>query len=224
MLGFGFGMTTMALLSMALGVKSAVPVVAGLALVVNGGLLFRFRRSFPAREAAPLLLAALSTIPLGVFALSSLPAERLLLVLGCVLLAYVAWALTRRDLPTPLGARAGVALGLLSGTLGGAFSAAGPPAVVWVSSQPWDSRRLRATLVGLFALGGLLQVPLLVRAGLIDGSSLALSAIAIPTAGLGSLGGAALGDRVPQEQFRRLMLVGLGVLAAVFIARGVTGG
>jgi len=217
-------MTTMAILSMALGVKTAVPVVAGLALVVNGSLLIRFRRSFPLREAAPLLLAALTTIPLGVFALSALPTDRLLLALGCLLVVYVGWALTRRELPAALGPRAGVALGLLSGTLGGAFSAAGPPAVVWVTSQPWDSRQLRATLVGLFALGGLLQVPLLARAGLVDGASLLLSAIAIPTAWVGTQVGAALGDRVPQEHFRRLMLAGLGVLALTFIGRGVSGG
>jgi len=222
-LGFGFGLVAMGLLPLLLGVKGAVPVVATMALLVNSTLLYRFRDSFSLRDAAPLIGPAIVGIPIGVFALRSWSGDALMVALGILVLAYVAWGLSRATVPQ-LGPRAGAALGLVAGVLGGAFSTAGPAAVVWVSSQPWPSRQLRATLVGLFAIGGSLQVALLTHAGLVNMDTLKVSAVALPAAALGSLLGAKLGDRVPQAQFRRIMLAGLGVLAFVFISNGVRSG
>lgn len=220
-LGFGFGIVAMGLLPLLLGLKGAVPVVATLALVVNSALLVRFRASFSLRDAAPLLGGALFGIPVGVLALRFWPSDILMILLGLFILLYVVWGLSNQEAPPPMSRTAGGVFGLLAGVLGGAFSTAGPPAVVWVSSQTWSSQQIRATLVALFALGGSLQVSLLVHGGLVDLGTATVAVIATPAAGFGSLVGVKLGDRVPQEQFRKVMLVGLGVLAVVFIANGV---
>jgi len=207
-----------------LGVKGAVPVVATLALVVNSSLLFTFRSSFSLRDAAPLLGGALCGIPVGVFALRSWPSDMLMLVLGLLILAYVIMTLSKRATAPPMSRTAGGVFGLFAGILGGAFSTAGPAAVVWISTQTWSSQQIRATLVGLFAMGGAFQVSLLAHGGLVDWGTCTVAAIALPAAGLGSLVGVKLGDRIPQEKFRKVMLMGLGILAFVFIVNGLRGG
>ena len=223
-IGFGFGLVAMGLLPLMLGVKGAVPVVATMAVAVNWTLFLRFRKHFSASDAAPLFLGTLVGVPIGVTVLRAWSSDLLMTCLGVLVLLYVAWSLSRRETPPPLGRGVGAILGLVAGTLGGAFSTAGPPAVVWVSSQSWPSQQLRATLVGLFAVGGSIQVPMLAYGGLVDLGTVATVTIAAPAAALGSVVGARLGDRVPQEAFRLVMLCGLGLLAFVFIFNGVRGG
>ncbi len=222
-IGFGFGLVAMGFLPLMLGVKGAVPVVATMALAVNWTLFLQFRGHFSASDAAPLFLGALVGVPIGVTMLRALSPGLLMSALGVLVLLYVARSLSRRETPPPLGRGVGAILGLVAGTLGGAFSTAGPPAVVWVSSQPWPSQQLRATLVGLFAVVGSIQVGMLTYGGLIDLGTVATVAIAGPAAALGSVVGARLGDQVPQDTFRVVMLSGLGLLAFVFIFNGIRG-
>ncbi|MCO4773390.1 MAG: sulfite exporter TauE/SafE family protein [Deltaproteobacteria bacterium] len=223
-LGFGFGLMAAGLLPWLLGVKGAVPVVATMALLVNGTLMVRFRHHVSFGDARPLILGALVGAPIGVFALRSASPGHLMVALGLVILAYVGRTLSRRTTPEPMGSVSGAVLGTLAGVLGGAFSTAGPPSVVWVSTQPWSSQQLRATLVTLFAVVGALQVSLLIRAGMLTTDTGLTAAIIAPAAALGSFVGARLGDRVPQDKFQRLMLAGLGVLACTFIFNGLRDG
>ncbi len=222
-LGFGFGLVSMGLLPFLLGVKGAVPLVGIVALVLNINLLVRFRRHFQWRSALPLLGGATLGIPVGVLALTSWSSSWLMIALGGIVVTYVAWSLLGRTAPRPLGRGAGWALGVASGVLGGAFGTSGPPAVAWVSSQDWSSQTMRATLVGLFTLAGVLQVALLTERGLVTLATVGIGAVGLPAAMLGGALGARLGDRIPQAQFRRFMLAGLGVLGFVFIVNGVRG-
>ena len=216
-------MISVAGLSLLIGVKGAVPVVAILALLTNGSMVWRHRRSITLRDAAPLLAGAAVTAPLGVLLLRKVPGETLMTVLGVVIVVWVLRSLRARQDGTavPLSRRAGAILGLASGVLGGAFSSGGPPAVVWVSTQPWSSAQIRGTLATLFCMTGLLQVSLLAGSRFLGRDELMTCLLLVVPALGGSLVGARVGDRIPAPIFRKVMLVGLACVGVVFVLKGL---
>ncbi len=222
-LGFGFGLVAMGLIPLLIGVKAAVPLVAVFAGSVNLVLLLRFRGNLDARAAAPLLGGAVLGIPIGVWLLRSLDPSVLMLALGLIVAGYVANAVRQGGQVHELGARWGAVLGLAAGVLGGAFSTGGPPAVVWVSSKPWEPAQLRVTLLSVFVLTSAVQLSLFAFSGMLTREGLTVNAMALPAAGLGSFLGARTGDRVNPDQFKRMMLGALGVVALTFVARGIRG-
>ena len=222
-LGFGFGLTAMALIPLLIGVKAAVPLVAVFGGVVNLALLIRFRRDLDARAALPLLVGCGIGIPFGVWLLRSLDPALLVLGLGILVLGYVLNAARRGGQTRELGTGWGSALGLASGVLGGAFSTGGPPAVVWVSSKPWGPAQLRATLLADFTLIAAVQLSLFANNGMLTSTELKAAALGLPAAGLGSFLGARTGDRIDPKRFKQMMLGALAVVAGSFIAKGIRG-
>lgn len=222
-IGFAFGMISVAGLSLIIGVKAAVPIVAILALLTNGALAWRHRRSFVLRDASPLLVGAAITAPLGVLLLRKVPGETLMTFLGVVIVVWVARSLRARIEGTavPFSRRAGALLGLSSGLLGGAFSSGGPPAVAWVSTQPWGNAQIRATLATLFSMTGVLQVSLLAGSRFLGRDELLTCLLLLGPALLGGFIGARVGDRIPAPIFRRVMLLGLACVGVVFVLKGL---
>lgn len=222
-IGFAFGMISVAGLSLLIGVKGAVPVVAILALLTNGSMVWRHRRSIVLRDAAPLLAGAALTAPLGVLLLRKVPGETLMTVLGVVIVVWVFRSLRTRqgEAVVPFSRRSGAILGLASGLLGGAFSSGGPPAVAWVSTQPWSSAQIRGTLATLFGMTGLLQVSLLAGSRFLGRDELLTCLLLSGPALVGSFVGARVGDRIPAPIFRRVMLLGLACVGVVFVVKGL---
>jgi len=73
-------------------------------------------------------------------------------------------------------------MGTLSGTLGGLFSASGPPLVYQFYRQPMALEVLRDTLVAALAFNSLLRLVLVVPAGQFSAKALLLCSIATPVA------------------------------------------
>lgn len=123
-------------------------------------------------------------VALGVLLLAWLSANAVLalrLLLGAVVIAC-ALIVLRRAQPRPERSPPGafVLTGLLSGVLGGLFSAAGPPLVYQFYRQPLSLDAVRDTLLALLAVGSVLRLVLVVLAGQFDPAVLALSALAAP--------------------------------------------
>jgi uncharacterized membrane protein YfcA len=72
--------------------------------------------------------------------------------------------------------------GLLSGTLGGLFSASGPPLVYHYYRQPVALESVRDTLVAALAVSAFLRLGLIVASGQFTLASLRLCAVAVPMA------------------------------------------
>lgn len=72
--------------------------------------------------------------------------------------------------------------GVLSGLLGGLFSASGPPLVYQFYRQPVSLDTVRDTMIATFAAGGLVRLAMVLASGQFGLRSLALSAMAVPVA------------------------------------------
>lgn len=105
------------------------------------------------------------------------------LLLGVVVIACAVIVLRRAE---PLAQRSSNAsfgaVGLLSGLLGGLFSASGPPLVYQFYRQPMALEALRDTLVAALAIGALLRLVLVVGSGQFSARSLMLCLMAAPLA------------------------------------------
>ena len=219
--GFGFGMLSMAVLPLLFDVSFAVVVVSGLGLLVNGSMLMSLRREVAFKRVAPLLAGGLFGIPLGVGFLRSAPGDSLLFALGAVVLGYVGWSVWGRPPRGGLTRGWGVLAGFAGGVLGGAFNTGGPPAVMYVSGQPWSAGATKATLQVFFVLTSVVQLSLFAASGLLSKSSLALDLLYAPGVLAGVLMGVRLGEHLDRDRFRKLLLGALFVLGLVFVARAL---
>ncbi len=125
-------------------------------------------------------------VAIGVALLAWLSANVVLalrLLLGLVVIACAVVVLVRTH---PLAERSSRAsfqgFGLLSGVLGGLFSASGPPLVYQFYRQPMTLDAVRDTLVATLAAGGVIRLVMVVASGQFGMRSLWLSALAVPLA------------------------------------------
>jgi uncharacterized protein len=103
------------------------------------------------------------------------------LLLGIVIVACAITVLARRRaLPQPSSRASFGGFGLLSGLLGGLFSASGPPLVYQFYRQPLDLDVLRDTLMGSLAVSSLLRLLMVVPTGQFSRHALVLSLLALP--------------------------------------------
>ncbi|MFC7208612.1 TSUP family transporter [Comamonas endophytica] len=155
-------------------------------LTVMNAAMFLYRRRpvriEPAMRIAVASSMAGSFIGMGILVYLAANAMHLLrallglIIIGCALLLW-RMAEPRQDTSPP---RVFAGVGLLSGVLGGLFSAAGPPLVYVVYRQPWPLARIQEALIFSFGVGALLRLAVLGLGGQISVQSLLLAAQAIP--------------------------------------------
>jgi uncharacterized protein len=99
-----------------------------------------------------------------------------LIIIGCAIVVLMrAEPLPQRSSNASFGF-----FGLLSGVLGGLFSASGPPLVYQFYRQPMDVDSLRDTLIAALAASSLLRLAIVLPTGQFSAGSLTLSLVALP--------------------------------------------
>jgi uncharacterized membrane protein YfcA len=216
--GFGSALVAMPLLALLLPIRTVAPLVALLTLTQNAWLLLLQRRSVSTGKIVPLIAGALAGIPFGVVFLAKVDEGIVTLALGVSLTAYALFSLLReRPLPVS-GNWWGAFMGLLSGCLGGAFNGGGPPAVVYLSAQPWKKEEVHASLQLYFFLAGPMIVVFHLLSGLTTGPVVRWYLLLLPALVAGSAAGLALHRRVSGDVYRKvvyLLLLALGILLLV---------
>lgn len=200
----------------------AINLVAGVAQNLYGAWRLRAAIDWPAWLWPNLV--RLIVLPVGVGALTYVdrldPAIARQLV-GVVVLAIVGtfwlWRVKPREHLHPIWKYLAMAT---SGFFAGFCGIGGPQMVLWLTAQLWTAARARAFLFFAFAF------TLVPHAGLLVWSfddkavaALQLGVLALPAALAGIALGLAIGNRLPRERLRRMML---GVLALVAVSAIVT--
>jgi uncharacterized protein len=186
----GFAMALVLLGLTGLFQLAPLPDVANVATVLSlasaAVALPGARRSVDWKASRPTVAGSIVGVPLGVALLAWLNANvvtvlRLLLgvvVIGCAIVVLLrAKPLAQRSSAGSFGV-----IGLLSGVLGGLFSASGPPLVWQFYRQPMAIDSVRDTLVAVLAAGSALRLAMVVGSGQFTGQSLGLCAVAVPLA------------------------------------------
>lgn len=221
MTGFGFGLIAISLLPLIMGLKEAAALTALLNLVVTGLTFFSLRHHYSWRRGLGLVLGACLGVPLGVYVLVELDESLLLRILGGAMLLLSANELIlSRARPIPVPPRLGLAFGLLSGGLSGAFSMGGPPAIAFTYAQPWTKEQIVAVLQVVFGTSAVLRLVLLSQAGLVAPPLLRIGLLsAVPLVLAISLG-QKLFARLPQPVLKQatfVFLAAMGIKYLVFV-------
>lgn len=215
--GFGFGILAMAGLTLGSDLVHAAGVVNLTGLLLTGGMAWDLRRSIlwpSVRRIAPGILVG---VVLGVSALRAFDGALMVRVLGLAIIAVAAWNLFTPSLRARDSRPLDFAVGLLGGTLNGAFNAGGPPVVAHLYRRPENPEALKATVQALFTAMSLVRFPVASFQGLIDAAVLRDAALAVPLLLAGVWLGTRLARRVDPERFRQACWVAFAVLGAVLL-------
>ena len=219
-IGFGFGMVSMALLPWIVDIKLAVPMVALFGICVNSTLLFQLRASVRLRKCMPLIAGGLFGLPVGVYFLKHAPESIVRWVLGGCIMAYVLWSLLDKRLSErAAGPGWGVVAGLFGGALGGAFNTSGPPTVMYAATQSWSPKVITATLQAFFFFASITQISLYAVAGILTKEVLITDAKLLPAVLAGVWFGGWFSKRIDRALFQRLVLVALFALGVLFLVQ-----
>jgi len=205
--GFGSVLLSLPLLAIFLDVKTAIPLVALMGVILTVFLLIPLWKDLEWPRIWPLLVGALPGVPIGIFFLKSLNSRLLLTFLGLILVCYSLYSLLFKVAGRELNIRWAYLSGFLAGCFGGAFSAAGPPVIVYVSIQSWRKELIKSTLQGFFLISGLMVIIGQAVTDLITPQVLELFFYSLAPLALGTYTGHFFFGKIREETYRRVILI-----------------
>jgi uncharacterized membrane protein YfcA len=220
--GMGLPLVAVPGLAAVVGIQQAIGIMLVPIVVTNAWQAWRFRaaRRTPGLGfLRPFLAASTLGIALGTWALGALPDRGLGIVLGCVLLAYVAMRLLRPDLG--LGARAAgriaPPIGLVTGVLQGVTGAAGAIGVSYIHAMGLGRERHLFAVSVMFLGFAAVQIPAVILAGIYQPVWFLQGLWALlPVAAFMPLGGW-LAARTGRTAFDRIVLAFLAAIGALLL-------
>lgn len=172
----------------------------------------------------PFLVGGLIGVPLGTALLSHVQVKPLKLGVGLLLVVYCSWMAFVRRPPVVLGGGrlADATAGFGGGLLGGMASLSGPIPVIWTQLRGWNMLAQRG--VNQPFNMAVLAFSLLTAAiaGFIDRTFFLWAAICLPITLVGAHIGLKLYGRINDAQFRRLILLLLGLSGLTLIGSSLS--
>ena len=213
--GFGFGLLAIPLLSLFVDIRTAVPLCSLLGILITAFLSLRLRKHIDRRKILPLLFGCIPGVAVGTLMLKKAPTELLSLLMGVMLIAYTLYRMTGKQQPRSIHPRWAYAAGFFTGAISSAFSAGGPPTIIYATLRGWDKDEIKATLSGFFLTGGLTVITAHALTGLTTGLVFHYFLLSAPVVIAGVFIGSLLYDRIDTGAYLKLLhylLLAMGIL------------
>ena len=221
--GFGASMVWVVGLSLLVRPAAVVPVALVLEVLASLQMLPRVWREIDWRSLRWLLAGAVLGTPVGMLALTALPARTMQVLLAVMVLAAASALATKVRTPALPGPGGTVAVGGVSGALNGAFAMGGPPAILMYFSSPAAVAIGRASLVAYFLGTDVWGTATAAFGGLVTPPVLAQIAAVLPVSLAGIAVGSWLFRRSPGADLRRYVLWLLAGLSTLTLASALSG-
>ncbi|ELY4157592.1 sulfite exporter TauE/SafE family protein [Cronobacter turicensis] len=220
--GFGGALTTMPLITLLLPLKMAAPmsVIVGTATALYATWLSRKETQW--KSALVLIVFSFVGVPVGLYALASLPDQIMKLGLGGFLILYSFYSLFIPRLPVYDKNWIAMPTGVIAGALGSAFSTNGPPVVVYGMLRNLAPAAFRGTLNAFFTANNAAIIGGLATSGILTLSTLKLVLFCIPTMILGSFVGQYVHQRISVRVFRVMVFL-LLIASGAMLIKGALG-
>ncbi len=145
--GFGAGMISISLLLLLLPIKIVVPIVLCLELLGSLTLGAIDIKQIYWKELHSIWPFTLVGLGLGLYFLSNIQSQYLMIILGCLLLAYVVTVpLCKLHNVPPIHKPWGILFGFIGGVMGGMYGTGGPSLAAYLQRRHLPPRNLRATI------------------------------------------------------------------------------
>ncbi len=223
-LGFGLPLITMSLLPFIIPVELAIVLSALVQPVTNIGQLISTggaRQAFYSTWS--ILLALVPSVALGAWYLTSLEGKLHLLILGITLIGFALHSLSgfvfkiSRERQT----LAGAVTGLVAGVVGILTSINGMFFIMYLVGIQADRNAFRAGIALLFIISGVLINSGFWFAGILNQNNVLLGLFVLIPCFIGMSLGNRIGETIPNELFRRMILYALLIIGVLFIWRSL---
>jgi uncharacterized membrane protein YfcA len=156
--GFGFGLVSMSLMPLVIGVKQAAAISTVFSFLATITTFFRHYREYNWRLGFTFLVSVCVGVPIGVLFLEKADEHLLIKVLGGIMLVFAAREFLFGGPPKAIRPTSTVPLGLFSGALSGAFNLGGMPSAAYAYAHPWSRGQIMAFLQVMITLSCALRV------------------------------------------------------------------
>ncbi len=223
-LGFGLPLITMSLLPFVIPVELAIVLSALVQPATNIGQLISTGGAKKALQSTwPVLLALVPSVAIGAWFLKELEGNSHLFILGLTLTGFSIYSISGFAVVISKNRQnfAGSLTGLVAGLVGVLTSINGMFFIMYLVGIGADRKAFRAAIALLFIVSGLLINSGFWFAGLLDQNSIIIGMLVLIPCFIGMWSGNLIGNRIPNDVFRKMILYALLVIGGVFIYRGL---
>jgi len=215
--GFGSALVAIPLLSFIFDIRTAVPLCMLNGVVITAYMTFTLRYHLDREKILPLLTGALPGILVGVYLLKNSDESFIRCGIGALLIAYSLYNLVASPRPLNPGKAWGYVAGFLTGTIGAAFSAGGPPAIIYSTLTSWSKDEIKATLTGFFLVIGTLTAAMHALTGITTLDTLQIFAVTMPFVLTGTITGSKVSDKINRKTYLNIIYWFLMAMGALMI-------
>jgi uncharacterized membrane protein YfcA len=219
--GFGSALVAMPLLVMFIDIKKAVPLCVLNGLIITFFLTLQLWNHIDWKKIMPLFMGCLPGIYVGVTFLKKTNSSIIEISLGVILIAYALYGLILRPKPRKISSSWSYLAGFATGAIGGAFSAGGPPTIVYTTLTGWSKDDIKATLSGFFFITGLIIAVAHAMNGLTTIVVLRYFSASISFVLLGVYAGSLCYSMTKKEAYIRIILTILVLMGIMMIVSAV---
>jgi hypothetical protein len=169
------------------------------------------------KKIMPLVLGSLPGTYIGVAVLINVDSNIIKLLLGVLIVSYCLYFLFIRSTLWRINHLWAYPAGFCTGFIGSAFSAGGPPAIIYTSLTGWSKDQIKATLTGFFFISSILTAALQLTSGLITEDVLKYFTASALSVLIGVYAGSRMYSRISSQAYLRIMLIMLIILEAIMI-------
>ena len=217
--GFGFAALVVTGTSLVADPLRFVPVVILADIALTAQQALGIRANVDWRRVAGLFLGCVVTVPVSVWALTSVGIDAARALISAYVLVMCVLLLAGMRM-RPAGDAANVGVGLVSGLANGA-AVGGLPVAVYFAAMNVPAAAFRATLIAYFTLLDLWTLPVLAFAGVFTRQTLIAALIFFPVMSLGVWAGGRRFISANPQGFRRFAIGLLAVLAIMALLRSL---
>ncbi len=213
--GFGSALVAIPLLSFVFDIKTAVPLCMLNGLVITTYMAFTLRHHLDTQKILPLLTGAIPGILAGVYLLKNSNESFLRYAIGSLLIGYSLYNLLARPKPLNPGRIWGYIAGFLTGAIGAAFSAGGPPAIIYTTMTSWSKDEIKATLTGFFVVNGYITATMHALTGISTKTTLHIFSVTFLFVLAGTILGVQVSTKINRKTYLQIIywfLIGMGIL------------
>ncbi len=215
--GFGSALFAMPLLVLFMDVKIAVPLCILNSLLITLYLSLELRGFMEKKKILPLFLGSLPGIYFGVTFLKNVDPGIIRMLLGALIVFYGLYSLIARPEQKGIHHIWGYTAGFCSGFIGSAFSAGGPPAIIYTALTGWSKDHIKATLTGFFLVASSVTAVVHAVSGLTNAQVLQYFLASAWFVLIGVYTGSRLSGKISRQVYIRVILVTLMLLGLMMI-------